>query len=45
MQLIRKIIKDKKLTILTNYKLITMEIQHQFLDFHQEFQLDMIKDL
>lgn len=35
----------KKLTILINYKLTTTEIQHQFLDFHQEFLLDMIKDL
>jgi len=35
----------KKLTVLTNYTLTTTEIQHQFLDFHQKFLLDMIKDL
>jgi len=35
----------KKLTVLTNYKLITTEIQHRFLDFHQKFLSDMIKDL
>jgi len=39
------LVKHEKLTILPNYKLTTMAIQHQFLDFHQEFLLDRIKDL